>query len=95
MTFAQFIGVDIYGDLTGGGIIGVMNSIVAPVIFTLAFAAFIWGVINYFFLHGTEEAKREEGKQFILWGIIGLVVLFSMWGFVNLLLSTLGIMPRA
>ena len=89
MTFAQFVGNG------SSGIIGAMNAIIVPIIFTLSFAAFVWGVVNYFFLHGAEEAKREEGKQFILWGVIGLVVLFAVWGFVNILLSTLGIAPSA
>jgi len=89
MTFAQFVGT------SSSGLIGVLNTVVVPIIFTLAFAAFIWGVVNYFFLHGGEETKREEGKEFILWSIIGIVVLFSVWGFVNLLLSTLGIAPGA
>lgn len=89
MTFRDFIGS------SSTGLIGALNTIVVPIIFTLAFAAFIWGVVNFFFLHGSEEAKREEGRQFILWGIIGMVVLFSVWGFVNILLSTLGIAPSA
>ncbi|HUY05265.1 MAG TPA: hypothetical protein VMV62_00915 [Candidatus Paceibacterota bacterium] len=89
MTFAQFVGT------SSSGLIGVLNTVVVPIIFTLAFAAFIWGIVNYFFLHGGEETKREEGKEFILWSIIGIVVLFSVWGFVNLLLSTLGIAPSA
>lgn len=75
------------------GIIGLLNTVVVPVIFALAFAAFIWGVVNYFFLNGGDEKKRAEGRSFIFWGIIGIVILFSVWGFVNLLLSTLGIMP--
>jgi len=89
MTFKDFVGSGT------SGIIGVLNTVVVPLIFTLAFAAFIWGVVNYFFFHGDEESKRAEGRQFILWGIIGMAVLFSVWGFVNLLLSTLGIAPRA
>ena len=77
------------------GIIGLLNTVAVPVIFAFAFAAFIWGVVNYFFLHGGEEAKREEGRKFVLWGLLGMVVLFSVWGFVNIVLSTLGIMPKA
>ena len=77
------------------GIIGMLNTVVVPVIFALAFAVFVWGVVSYFFIHGSEEAKREEGKQFIMWGILGLAVLFSVWGFVNIMLSTLGISPSA
>lgn len=89
MTFAQFIG----SGTTG--IIGALNTIVVPVIFALTFAVFVWGIVSYFFLHGTEEGKRAEGRQFIFWGVIGMVVLFSVWGFINILLSTLGITPNA
>lgn len=77
------------------GFIGLLNTVVVPVIFAFAFAAFIWGVVNYFFLSGGDEGKRTEGKQFVLWGILGMVVLLSVWGFVNLVLSTLGIAPKA
>lgn len=87
MTFAQFIGNG------STGIIGIVNVVIVPVIFALAFLVFIWGVLNYFVIHGGDEKKREEGRQFVLWGILGMVLLFSVWGVVSLLLSTLGIMP--
>ena len=89
MTFAQFVGS------STTGIIGILNVAVIPVIFAFAFFAFIWGVVNYFFFSKDNETKRTEGRQFIFWGILGMVVLFSVWGFVNLLLSTLGIAPSA
>lgn len=76
------------------GIIDLLNTVVAPVIFALAFAVFVWGVVNYFFIHGGDDKKRSEGREFALWGVIGLAALFSVWGFVNILLSTLGIAPR-
>lgn len=89
MTFAQFVG--------GGseGLIGALNTVVIPVITALAFAVFVWGVANYLLLHGGDEGKRAEGRQFILWGVLGMAVLFSVWGFVRILLSTLGIAPAA
>lgn len=89
MSFKDFVGNG------STGIIGVINTVVIPFILALAFAVFVWGVFSYFFLHGTDESKREEGRKFALWGIVGLAVLFSVWGFVNLLLSTLGIAPSA
>jgi hypothetical protein len=89
MTFKDYIG----NGTTG--FIGLLNTVVVPVIFALAFLVFVWGVVNYFFLHGGEEAKREEGRSFILWGLIGLAVLFSVWGLLNILLSTLGLAPAA
>ncbi len=87
MTFAQFVG--------GGseGVIGVLNTVVVPVIIAFAFASFVYGIVSYFFINGDNDTKREEGRQFILWGVIGLVVIFSVWGFVGILLSTLGIAP--
>ena len=75
------------------GFIGLLNTVVVPVILALAFLVFVYGVVNYFFLHAGDEKKREEGRTFILWGLLGMVVLFSVWGFVNLLLSTLGLTP--
>lgn len=89
MTFAQFIGNG------STGIIGIINVVIVPVIFAASFAVFVWGIVKYFFLHINEENSREEGRNFILWGLIGMVVLFSVWGFVKLLLSTLGIAPQA
>ena len=77
------------------GFIDLLNTVVVPVIFALAFLVFVYGVVNYFFFHPGDEKKREEGRAFVLWGLLGMVVLFSVWGFVNLLLSTLGIAPAA
>jgi len=85
MTFADFIGSG------STGIFGILNNIAIPLIFAFAFAIFIWGIVNYFFLKGDDETERAHGKQFALWGIVGLALLFSVWGLVNLLLSTLGI----
>ncbi|MGH7175210.1 MAG: hypothetical protein ACREGR_02540 [Minisyncoccia bacterium] len=69
-------------------LLGLVNTVVVPIIIALAFLVFIWGVVKYFFLGG--EEGRSEGKQFVLWGLLGMVLLFSVWGVVNLLLVTLG-----
>jgi len=87
MTFSQFIGSG------STGVIGVINTVIIPFIFALAFAFFLWGVFKHFFIHGTDDKEREKGRQFILWGVLGIVVLLSVWGLVRMLLSTLGIAP--
>ena len=61
---------------------------VIPLIFALATVVFIWGVVKFFFLNIDEEAKRAQGKQFMIWGIVALAVMLSMWGLVNVLRST-------
>ncbi|HQT83120.1 MAG TPA: hypothetical protein PLW99_03160, partial [Candidatus Paceibacterota bacterium] len=70
-----------FKDFIGGGttgIVGLLNTLVVPVIFALAFGVFVWGVVNYFFLSGGDETKRAEGQKFVLWGLLGLVLLFSV-----------------
>ena len=81
MTFKDFV----------TSVIGVMNSIAIPLIFAFTFCVFVYGVFKYFILNGGSDESRQEGRQFVIWGILGLVMLFSVWGVVNILLSTLGL----
>ncbi len=73
------------------GIINVINGIFVPVLFALAFIVFLWGVFKYFILGAANEDDRKEGRQFVLWGVIGFVVILSIWGLVNLLMGILGL----
>lgn len=58
-----------------------------PFIIGLAVFVIIWGIFNYI-AHAAEEEKRAEARQFIVWGIIGVFFMISIWGFVNILLGT-------
>lgn len=71
-------------------IIVFLDTIVVQLIFTLAFLAFIWGVYRYFIAGAADEEKRKEGRMFIMYGIIGFFVMFSLWGLVNLLVGAAG-----
>ena len=46
------------GGRTTTNITTAMSLSVVPIIFAFAFAAFIWGLVNYFYLHPGDEAKR-------------------------------------
>lgn len=67
-----------------------INDSVIPFIFAIAIAMFIWGAVKFFIINADEEAKREQGKQFMIWGIIALAVMMSVWGLVGILTSTFG-----
>ncbi|HRH55461.1 MAG TPA: hypothetical protein PK609_01200 [Candidatus Paceibacterota bacterium] len=71
-------------------IVSLVNNSLVPLIYALAFLVFLVGMTRYFFLEQGEEG-REKGKQLMLWGLIGFVVMFSVWGLVNLLLGTFGV----
>ncbi len=68
-------------------IVELVNTAVVPLIYSIAFILFLIGMVRFFFLGG--EEGREKGKTFMLWGIIGFVVMFSVWGIVRLLLTAL------
>lgn len=71
----------------------VVVQIVNPIILLLAacaFVAFLWGVFE-FVVHASDETKRKEGRSAILWGLIGLVIIFGAYGIINLVLSTAGV----
>ena len=69
----------------------IIGSSVIPFIFAIAMVFFIWGAVKFFIIDSDEEAKREQGKQFMLWGIIALAVMISVWGLVNVLGVTFNI----
>ena len=74
-------------------IVGIINALLLPIVISIAFIVFIWGVYRYFILGSADEKKREEGRKFVLWGIVGFVIIFSVWGLVNIVGSTLGLRP--
>jgi len=61
---------------------------VIPLIFALAVVVFVWGVVQFLILGASEEAKRAQGKQLMIWGIIGLAVMLSIWGLVSIVGGT-------
>lgn len=72
-------------------ITGIINNSIIPLIFALATVMFIWGVVNFFIINADEEAKRSQGKQFMIWGIVALTVMLTVWGLVGILGSSFGI----
>ncbi|HEV7702495.1 MAG TPA: pilin [Candidatus Paceibacterota bacterium] len=69
----------------------IIGSAAIPLLFALAVLVFVWGVVKFFFINYAEEAKRTEGRQFMVWGIIALTVMLCVWGLVGILGSTFGI----
>ena len=64
---------------------GVLKPIV-PLLIGLGVVVFIYGVLILMFSEGGE--KKEEGKQYMVWGIVGIFVMVSVWGLVSILSSS-------
>jgi TM2 domain-containing membrane protein YozV len=72
------------------GILGIAASLLnlsARVLAGLALLVFFFGLAKFILNAASEEAQRE-GKQFMIWGIIALFVMVSVWGLVAVLQNT-------
>lgn len=63
---------------------------VIPIIFALAIIYFFWGLVVFLRAAGDPKAK-EAGQNQMIWGIIAIAVMLSVYGLVNWLQTNLGI----
>ncbi len=77
-SFAAFTGTTDLINAFGG----ILDSLFA-VLVGLALAAFFWGLAKFVFRVGGDEKAVEDGKRTMLWGIIALFVMISIWGIIN------------
>jgi hypothetical protein len=70
----------------------VQEQILDPIITLITLAAFIlfaWGLVQ-FILGADNPEKRSTGQQHMLWGIIGLVIIFGAQVIVRILKNIVG-----
>lgn len=66
-----------------------LNPLIA-LLFALALLYFMYGIFE--FIKGSDsEDARKTGGQHILWGFIGLLIMFSVYGILRVLTNTLGV----
>ncbi|HEY4476386.1 MAG TPA: hypothetical protein VJB69_00120 [Candidatus Paceibacterota bacterium] len=69
----------------------IKTAIVDPIIyflFALAFIYFLWGVFEMIRNAESEEA-RKVGQQHILWGVIGMFIMISFYGIMQVICQTI------
>ncbi len=54
-----------------------------PILITLAFLVFFWG-LSKFILSSGNEAEVKQGKSFMLWGLLALFILLTYMSIINL-----------
>ncbi len=62
----------------------IVDKIINPAItllFTVALIIFLWGVMEY--IRGKEASDaRKQGKDHIIWGIVGITIMLGVWGII-------------
>jgi hypothetical protein len=91
--FAQSTGSLNTSQLSGylTSFVSFVNSALVPALLAVAFITFLWGVFKYFIRDAADEKSLAEGRQFVLWGLIGFAVILSVWGLVAIVTNTFNI----
>ena len=69
-------------------IVGFLSSLL-PVLVGFALVVFFWGLIKYMWSAADSSEAHAQGRQLMIWGIIALFVMVSVWGLVEFLQLTL------
>ena len=70
--------------------IGRLVDLAIPIVVGIALLAFFWGLVKFIFDQGDETAKADA-KKIMLWGLIALFVMISVWGLVRFIGTALGV----
>lgn len=71
----------------------VSQYIINPLIgllFALALAYFIWG-LALFILNASDAEAKKKGQSMIIWGVVGIFVMASVFGILEVTLNTFGL----
>ncbi len=64
---------------------------VIPVVAGLALLIFFWGLFKFIFRVGSGDEKAVgEGKNLMIWGLIALFIMVSVWGILRFVYTDIG-----
>ncbi len=61
---------------------GLLNLLV-PLLISFGILFFLWNVLGYI-RSGGDEKKHTDARNGMIWGIVALFIMVSLWGFINL-----------
>jgi hypothetical protein len=71
-------------------IVGSLANSAIPIVLTLGLVIFLWGLVRFMAASGNEQAIAE-GKRLMVWGVITLFVMVSVWGLVAFITQITGV----
>jgi Type IV secretion system pilin len=71
-----------------GTILYIINGVLVPVLFAVAFIVFLYGVAKTYIFSMGDPDEVSQGHKLVFWGVIGFVVMISLWGLVNIVANT-------
>ncbi|MBU6426985.1 hypothetical protein KGQ27_01970 [Patescibacteria group bacterium] len=65
-----------------------VGNVIIYLLIAAAVVFIVWNTVVYFVRGKQGDENRKEAGQHIMWGIIGLAIILSVWGLVNIVLNT-------
>src|SRR5205814_5905915 len=65
-----------------------IGNVVVYLLISLAVIYIVWNVVQYFIKGKAGDESRKEAGTNVMWGILGLAIIISIWGLVNIVLGT-------
>ncbi|MDO8565104.1 MAG: hypothetical protein Q7R67_00555 [bacterium] len=65
-------------------------SLTLPVIAGLALLVFFWGLAKFIMNVSGDEKAVAEGKNLMIWGLVAIFVMVSVWGILRFLYADIG-----
>lgn len=73
---------------------GKLSDLVINPILILLFGAgalvFVWGLVEYLYALNVKGEQTKEGKQHMLWGIVGMFIMASALAIIKIISNTIG-----
>lgn len=70
------------------GSVGRIVNLIIPILFAVALLGFFYGLVMFIF---GGEMDKEKAKKTMIWGVVALFVMASVWGLVNWLGDAVGV----
>jgi uncharacterized membrane protein YgcG len=91
---SSFFPVFAYAQLTKTStffqrVLEIVKGTLIQLVFILALLFFFWGVAKY--IWSASPGNKEEAKTIMIWGVVALFVMSSVWGLVRFLQTELNI----
>lgn len=64
--------------------------VLVTIVFVLAVVVFGWGIVKFIFAGGDPTALGKA-KSFLLWGVVGIAVMASVFGLISFLQTYFGV----
>ncbi len=71
--------------------IGEIINSALPILVAAALLFFFYGLARFILASGGDEDAKKAGKHIMVWGVVALFVMVSVWGLVSFIGNALGI----